>query len=130
VTRGEDPLEDLRAAARAFVRFGLRHPTHYRLLTMPGGPDRPPPPSMEESREMLERPWRELWEAGRLHASSQETAGQALWSLAHGLIHLHTSRPDHDWSKTVIDDSIDALLRGLTAPGPAQRPGAGRKGPS
>lgn len=132
VPRGGDPVEYLRAAARVFVRFGLGHPNHYRLLALPREPDWVPPPSMEESREMLERPWRELWEAGRLRSGDLESPGQALWSLCHGLISLRTTRPDHPWSKTGIDDSIDALLRGLVAPPPAPCPDGGppTRGPS
>ena len=122
VPRDGDPLEYLRAAARAFVRFGLRHPNHYQLLSMPREPDWTPPPSMEESREMLERPWRELWEAGRMRGSEVETGGQALWSLVHGLISLRTARPNHEWSQNLVEDSIDALLRGLVAPAPTSRP--------
>jgi AcrR family transcriptional regulator len=122
VPRRDDPAAYLREMARTFVRFGLRHPRHYQVLSLPQKADWTPPPSIEESREMLERPWVELWEAGRLRAGDVESAGQALWSLAHGLIVLISSRPDHPWSKTVIDDAIDALLRGLVAPPPAQRP--------
>ncbi len=127
VRRGEDPVEYLRAVARTFVRFGLRHPTHYQLLAGPREPEWTPPPSMEESRELLEQPWVELWEAGRLRAGDVDAAGQALWALSHGLIVLLTGRPDHEWSKTLIEDSIDALLRGLVAPPPTVRPEAGRR---
>jgi AcrR family transcriptional regulator len=125
VPRGDDPVDHLRAVVRAFVRFGLRHPNHYRLLALPREPDWEPPPSTEESRAMLERPLHELWEAGRLLTGDVESAGQALWALSHGLISLRTSRPDHAWSKTGIEDSIDALLRGLVAPAFAQRPARG-----
>ena len=125
VPRGDDPVAYLREAARTFVRFGLRHPRHYQVLSLPQKTESPPPQSIEESREMLERPWVELWEEGRLRAGEVESAGQALWALAHGLIVLLSSRPGHPWSKTVIDDSIDALLRGLVAPPPAKRPKRG-----
>jgi AcrR family transcriptional regulator len=126
VPRGRDPLDYLRAAAKAFVEFGLSHPNHYQLLSMPRDPDWTPPPSVDESREILEQPWRELWDEGRLHCRDVETAGQALWVLAHGLIALRTARPDHEWSTHLIEDSIDALLRGLVAPPSAQHPGPGK----
>jgi hypothetical protein len=42
------------------------------------------------------------------------------------LIHLRASRPDHDWSKFLVDDAIDALLRGLIVP--VQRPQRTRRG--
>lgn len=122
VPRGE-PEAYLRALAQAFVRFGLRYPDHYRLLSVPRAQDQKPPRSAEEARETLERAWIELWEAGRLRASEWRSAAQGLWALAHGIITGHIGRPDHDWSKTLVDDSIDALLRGLIAPPPAEGPG-------
>lgn len=133
VPRGDDPVEYLRQIACVFVRFGLRHPTHYQILLTPGDPERTPPASIEESREMLEQAWSRLWEEGRLRCGELAAAGQALWALAHGLIALQTSRPDQEWSKTLVDDSIDALLRGLVAPPAAETPpeaSNGRRGRS
>jgi len=112
----DDAIQYLRALAGAFVRFGLENPTHYRLLTQPRDPASNPPRSAEQVRELLEKPWLELWEAGRLRSGDARSASQALWALSDGLIHLRAGRPDHDWSKFLVDDSIDALLRGLIAP--------------
>ena len=111
----------------AFVRFGLKNPTHYRLLTQPRDPITQPPRSAEEAREVLEKPLLELWEAGRLRSCDARTASQSVWVLSDGLIHLQTSRPDHDWSKSLVDDSVDALLGGLIAPVPAKRPERSRR---
>ena len=121
VPEGDDAVETLRRRAHAFVRFGMRHPTHYRLLTAPRGEASEPPRSAEEAREFMEKPWRELLEAGRLRADL-DSAQQSLWALLHGLVSLRTSRPDLDWSKTVVEDSIDALLRGLVPPDAALAP--------
>ena len=41
VPESDDPIEYLRALARSFVRFGLKNPTHYRLLTQPRDPAPP-----------------------------------------------------------------------------------------
>lgn len=119
VPTGGDPVEHLGALARAFVRFGLKNPTHYRLLSQPRHSASEPPRSAEQARKLLERPWLELWEAGRLRSGDIPSASQSLWALCHGLVHLRTVRPDHDWSKSLVDDSIDALLRGLIAPADA-----------
>jgi AcrR family transcriptional regulator len=125
VPESEDPIEYLRALARAFVRFGLRNPTHYRLLTQPRDPASHPPRAVEEVRKLLEKPWLELWELERLRSHDSRSASQSFWALCDGLIHLQTSRPDHQWSKSLVADSIDAMLRGLIAPargsGPARR---------
>ena len=38
VHQGDDLVENLRAFSAAFVRFGLRNPTHYALLSQPRDP--------------------------------------------------------------------------------------------
>jgi len=122
-----DPEGYLRAVGRALVRFGLRNPTHYQLLSIQRARDSAPPPSLEEAREHLEQVWMELWEAGRLRAGDVASAAQSFWALTHGLISVHLLHPDGEFSKTLIDDALDALLRGLVAPAPRQRRGAGRR---
>jgi len=126
VPEGDEPVEYLGALARAFVRFGLRNPTHYRLLSQPRDLASKLPRSAEEARELLEKPCIELWEAGRLRSGDPRSATQAFWALCDGLIHLRSSRPDHDWSKSLVDESIGALLRGLFKA--ARGPGRGRRG--
>ena len=76
---------------------------------------------------MLEQAWTELWEEGRLRAGDAAAAGQALFCLLYGITDRRIARPEHDWSKTGIEDAIDALLRGLVAPEPAKN-GRRRKG--
>jgi AcrR family transcriptional regulator len=119
VRRDGDPVEYLRAMGLAFVRFGLRNPTHHRLLFAPRAQQHAPPRSALEVQEMLEQAWTELWEQGRLRSGDASAAGQALFCLLYGLTDRRIARQDHDWSKTGIEDAIDALLRGLVAPAPA-----------
>ncbi|MAE93268.1 MAG: hypothetical protein CL910_01270 [Deltaproteobacteria bacterium] len=119
IPQGDDPVSYLRAVALAFVRFGIRNPNHYQLLFV-RDPDQAPPPTVDAARVQLETVWVELWDAGRLRTGDRESAAQSLWSLCHGLISGRIHRQDADWSKTLIEDSIDAMLRGLIAP-PAKR---------
>ncbi len=119
VPRGGDPVAYLRAMSLAFVRFGLRNPTHHRLLFAPRAQAHAPPRSALEVQEMLEQAWLQLWEDGRLRAGDAGSAGQAMFCLLYGLSSRRIARPEHDWSKTGIEDAIDALLRGLVAPEPA-----------
>jgi AcrR family transcriptional regulator len=128
VPESDDPIEYLQALARAFVRFGLKNPTHYRLLTQPRDPTSQPPRSAEQARELLEKPLLELWEEGRLCGGDARSASQSFWTLADGLIHLQTCRPEHDWSKTLVDDSVGALLRGLIVPARQSKPARRRRG--
>jgi AcrR family transcriptional regulator len=116
VPRGVDPVANIRGLALAFVRFGLRNPEHFRLLFAPRAGDRTPPASGEEIRRLLEATLTELWETGRLRTGDAQTAGQALSVLCQGLVWSRISRPDYAWGKTLTEDAIDALLRGLVAP--------------
>jgi AcrR family transcriptional regulator len=112
VHQGEDLVENLRAFSAAFVRFGLRNPTHYALLSQPRDPGLPVPPAAEEARALMEAPLHKLGAAGRLSAD-QETVGQSLWAFLHGFILLRTTRTDLEWNKDGLDVGIDALLRGF-----------------
>ncbi len=123
VPRGDDPVATIRGLALAFVRFGRKHPTHFRLLSAPRAGHEGPPPSGEEARKLLEEALVALWEAGRLRGGDPRVAGQALSALCHGLVALRIARPDHDWAKALEEESIDALLRGLVAPGEPTRSG-------
>jgi AcrR family transcriptional regulator len=125
VPRDADPVVHLRGLALAFVRFGLKHPEHFRLLFTPRAGDDIPPPSGEEARRLFETTLARLWESGRLRTGDPQTAGQVLWVLCMGLVWSRISRPDHAWTKTLNEDSIDALLRGLVAPDDAAPRSAG-----
>src|SRR5262245_61984462 len=68
VPLGDEPVGNLRAVCLAFARWGLRHPTHYALLSQPRGLDDPVPPAAEEARAILEGPLAEVAASGRLAA--------------------------------------------------------------
>jgi AcrR family transcriptional regulator len=116
-----DPLETIRARARAFVRFGLRNPTHYRILTTQRGPAPRPLASAEQARALLEQPWRQLIEQGLLAAEHLDFAQHSFFALLHGVISLRNGRADLDWPPAIVEESVDALLRGWIAPSAAQR---------
>lgn len=129
VALGPDPAENLRAMCAAFVRFGLRYPTHYRLLSVPLDEERTPPPSAEAARMLLQSPLEQLGAEGRVPAGVEPT-GQALWAYLHGHILLRTARPDYAWEKDVFEIGLDALLRGLIRPAPGARASGEEKEPS
>jgi hypothetical protein len=118
VPSASDALATLRAQLGAFVRFGLENPTHYRLLTAPREEDdAPPPQSAEEARSLIEMTLSQLAHERRLHADGIEEALQCIWVMLHGLISLHISRPNYDWTASHVDVSLDILLRGLVSLG-------------
>ena len=113
VRRGDDPVDDMRAMFRAFVRFGLRNATQYWLLTMPRDGQSAPPEAAEEARALLEEPLLRIESEGRLLADDIETVRQSFWALLHGLITLQTSRPDHAWTKDLLETSLESMISGF-----------------
>ena len=113
VPRSSDPMQTLRAQLDAFVGFGLEHPTHYRLLTVPRHSDMPPPASAEAARELIEVPLAELAALKRLRTQDIEEAVQCLWVMLHGLISMRIARPDYAWCERLEAFSLETLLRGL-----------------
>jgi len=121
VRRVDEPVDYLRALARAFIRFGLRHPGHYRLLMTPRLAGDRPPQSAERARALMEVPIAELESAGRLRVPDREAAAQVLWATTHGVISLLIHRPDYDWSPELPELALDALLTGLVVAGDPAR---------
>ena len=116
VAQGDDPVSYLCELARAFVRFGTDNPSHYLLLTVRSPTDRPPPPSAERTRDLMEAPLFELEARGLLREPDCDAHLQTLWALLHGLISLTTSRLDYEWSEDLVDIAIDTFLNGVLQP--------------
>jgi AcrR family transcriptional regulator len=114
VAMSDDPVENLRGMVRAYMRFGERNPTFYRLIlaARADGGDRSPP-SVEAAVTIMMQPWEELSAAGRLGDVTPEVATQAIWGLLHGLTALRVARPDHGWAPHLAEIAVDAILRGL-----------------
>jgi AcrR family transcriptional regulator len=111
--RGEDPRQNIRELALAFIRFALRNPTHYRLLNSPRPAGSEPAPSAEAARALVEQPFRQLAEQGRLLTDDVEAATQIGHALLHGLISHRITRPEVDWSPRLFDEAIEMMLRGF-----------------
>jgi len=118
-----DPLDRLRARARAYVRFGLDHPEHYRVLFMGHADDTPDffdDTSMLRAASFayLVENVRACLDAGvfRPELDPLRTAF-GLWALVHGLTSLKISKPTVPWPPTdeLVDDLCDAHVRGLLA---------------
>jgi AcrR family transcriptional regulator len=124
-----DPLDTIRARAKAFIEFGLENPTHYRILMAQRGADAKPLQSVEDARGLLEQPWRQLIEQGRLLEAHLDLAQQCFFALMHGLISLLNDRQDIEWSAGIVEESVDALLRGWTVSTGPERRGSRRGKP-
>lgn len=116
VPRGLDAAHYLRGMARAFIRFALAHPDHYRLIT--SEPLRSAGiPSAEAARELIKDALAELLREGRLTTPEVETAFQILWVVVTGLIALHLVHPyDYALDDALLERTFDALEVGLLRP--------------
>ena len=110
-----DAIERARQLSRAFVRFGLRHPTHYRLLISTHREPGSRPPSAEKCVALFQEPMQALADEGRL-VLDRDAAQQAAWATVHGLILLRSERPDYPWARNILNQAIDVMLRGMTTP--------------
>jgi AcrR family transcriptional regulator len=112
----EDPVGLLRRGLRAYVRFGLDHPDHYRFsfLMQPG--IQPRPQRQRAAYESLLRKVRLCAEEGQLRTDDVDCAAQALWAAAHGVTSLLVQRPKFPWVERsklidlVLDSAVDSLL--------------------
>jgi AcrR family transcriptional regulator len=94
-----DPFQGLRRGAAAFVRFGLDHPVHYRLLMMGPprhGDARPGQQAATECLHYLTEATRPCIEAGVLQGDPERIALRALTSL-HGCVALMIAHPYFPW---------------------------------
>jgi AcrR family transcriptional regulator len=105
----DDPLESLLLRGRAYVRFGLENPEHYRILFM----TKPAlTPERFQDEGMIERmaAFQHLIEAVDRCIRAGAFQGDPLelsllfWSYAHGLTSLLITKPDFPWP------DVDALI--------------------
>ncbi len=113
----DDPLEALVAMGRAYVRFGLEHPEHYRIMFM-GRSDLTPEQYRDEVLAgtgpfaLLVAAVRACLDAGHtaMDGDDDPVAGaMALWAVVHGLTSLLIAKPGMPWGDT--DAMIDRLTR-------------------
>ena len=122
----DDPVESLRALARAYVRYGLEHPEHYRIMFM----DRLELSAEQYAEEMLSESSsfgvlietvRALEASGLLRPELGEVddfhLGVLLWSAVHGLTSLFVAKPNLPWvdRDRLVGDSCDVILKGVLA---------------
>jgi AcrR family transcriptional regulator len=113
-----DPIEGLRQLGRAYARFALDNPNHYRFMFLsPMKPDRSAEPTDPGhlSYEVLRDAVAKAIEAGALRPGDPDTVAQVLWSSIHGTVALLiTLRPDC-WprppAKNLVEETIEAGLR-------------------
>lgn len=132
-----DPVERLLEIGRAYVRFALQHPHHYRFMFMTPKP--PPPESalavMRDNPDLdgyayMREAVTECIRAGRFKPGYRdpERVAQICWASAHSLASLyivHATCPWVRWREPLETAYrlLDAVLDGMLSPEHA-RPGA------
>jgi AcrR family transcriptional regulator len=126
-----DPVERVRAIGIEYVRFGLQHPNHYRLMFMTRRPNVGDNPEADEMKGNPERDayaflvatLRECIAAERFlpQWTDAEELAQMLWAATHGVVALHVTVAEDaedgwvEWrpAERTAERLIDAVLKGL-----------------
>lgn len=123
----EDPIEALRQLADAYVRFGVEHPEHYRIMFMRREDHRPEQYAAERVLEtglfgvVIPVVQRGIDE-GRFRPDLTDPLliAWVLWMAVHGITSAAVAMPNFPAPPldVQIDATLDATLRGLLAPEP------------
>jgi AcrR family transcriptional regulator len=121
----DDPMTALRAMGAGYVRFGLAHPEHYRIMFM-GRADLTPQQYADELLvdtspfAMLVGAVQRAVDSGMTRHRDALRLALILWSGVHGLTSLLIAKPNMPWPELepLVDDLLDVQLRGVEqAPG-------------
>ena len=108
-----NPTERLRACCHAYCRFGFEQPGHYQVLFnahLGLDPARPGDRPGERVFERLVNAVQACITAGVSRQQEAHETAVNVWVALHGIVSLHTSRPNHAWPP--VDTMIDAALSG------------------
>lgn len=122
-----DPVERLRVTGRAYARFGLDYPNHYRVMFMTPHPpvDKNDPMfdhgnPEEDAYAFLKTIVSECVATGRFRPELDdvELVSQTIWAGTHGVIALEIAKKTDQWVdwravEARVDTMIDVLVKGL-----------------
>ena len=127
---GDEPVSRLEAISRAYVRWGLEEPGHYRVLFSAANAG----PAGLRLDDEAEHPgagsYRMLVEAvtACLPASRRNAAlplATELWASLHGIVDLRITKPDIPWPdcSVLTDAALDAVRAAAASADPAPSQG-------
>jgi AcrR family transcriptional regulator len=123
----EDPAFRLRAAAHAYVRFGLGHPNHYRLMFMTPLPELSPGirrgACAEDAYAFLQKMVADAKASGALRPELEdlELVCQLYFTALHGIVSMHVAMGEGGHSKASwidwrpVETLVELSCRGLFA---------------
>jgi AcrR family transcriptional regulator len=118
--KSKDPLAELRERGRAYVRFGLANPEHYRVIFMTkhqrsmtieemlaGSMDGEPRAGAKAFSHVVGAVVRAA-DAGAIRANDPFVTSILLWSGLHGIVSLLISEPGFPWPP--VEVLVESLL--------------------
>jgi AcrR family transcriptional regulator len=114
----DDPVEAMAARGRAYVRFGVEHPEHYRIMFMSPAADMPEKwegvirsGSFAHLLEGIQR----VVDAGRMAPDADVfQTGLHIWANIHGLTSLLLARPTFPWPdlEPFVEEHLQMCMAG------------------
>ena len=113
-----NPVQALLARCRAYCRFGLDHPGHYRLMFGPDLPavlayDAEQVPGRQALQGLAESIRRCRPPRATAHQDDPDRIATLVWASLHGVVSLRIDRPQFPWP-TSLDDTADDIVHRLT----------------
>lgn len=114
----DDPVERLMEMGRAYGRFALEHPEHYRVLMMTTSSHNRAAEATEGQKAFgrLVTAVDECQRADRMETGNAMEIAVALWSGLHGLVSLLITSPNFPWPtrpEMLLERIIDSQMHGL-----------------
>jgi AcrR family transcriptional regulator len=124
----DDPRQRLREMGRAYTRFALEHPNHYRLMFMTPAPSGDVAPLEKKGKPDQDAYAFLMWTVGQAAAAGLfrpeynadvELTAQLLWAGVHGIVALQVAKGTDPWVEwrpmdARLESMLDLLIRGLT----------------
>ena len=133
-----DPIERIKQMGHAYIRFGVEHPNHYRLMFMTrvemppelvaqdadrGNVDR-------DSYALLKTSCQQAIDQGRIRPEygDADLLAQTFWSAVHGVASLHIVKSGNPWidwkgAEALSDAVVEGIMRGATVDSPSDSAG-------
>ena len=137
-----DPVERLRGIGRAYVDFGLEHPSHFRFMFLTAHPL--PPEDVEDLHRgdpqedayaFLKNTVEAAIASGQLRPefTDADELTQICWAAAHGVVALQNVKHSDTWidwrdARTTAYKLLDATLRGMVREKSGARPTSKARG--
>jgi AcrR family transcriptional regulator len=122
------PLDKMQRGLRAYIEFGIEHPSDYRVAFMMEFKNMVEAGRNLRCHELGHRVYHafrsdvaECIETGVFAPRDADTASQAIWGAIHGLVCLLITRSQFPWvdQATLIETLVDTLVEGCKVPAPA-----------